>query len=320
MGIMGSVAFDNIFNADRTPLCGERVWGERLGQYIGGMAANQAMEAARYCSVLLIGKVGSDPEGEDLRSELEARGVGTQALLIDDAKSTGQTYMFLVGDEYFSVVTPGANQNLQPAEILSAVESLRGGTLMASLEVNVEVVTAALRHARSLDIATVLIPSPPEVCTPELLDLAETLIVNRREARLLLGLEIATLEKAANSPGSTRLPHQKLVVTLGGEGAVLYQDGTLYSAPALPVQVVDPVGAGDAFAGAFVGAHLLGFSPLQVLATGCIAGSLAVSTLNGQATKRGIHEVEALFKAHYSTICDWPEDASRYAVSRGDLA
>lgn len=305
LGILGSIAFDNIFSADRAPVCGERVWGQRLGKYVGGMAANQAIEAARYHDkVEIIGKVGRDIEGEDLRAVLEARGVGTHLLFTDDEQATGQTYMFLVGDEYFSVVTPGANKNLQLAEMLRAIETLQGGTLIASLEVNLDVVTAALEHARRHGIQTVLIPSPPEMCTPELLAAADTLILNRREARLLLGLESTTREETAAALGSMALPCRRVVVTLGEAGAVLYQEGAIYTAPALSVQVVDAVGAGDAFAGAFIANDLLGFAPARALAMGCIAGSLAVSTLNGQASARGIEEIKRLFEANYVDLCD----------------
>ena len=64
-----------------------------------------------------------------------------------------------------------------------------------------------------------------------------------------------------------------VVVTRGGEGSLAFYKGNFYSQPAYPVQVVDSLGAGDAFIGAFLAGWLMGLSAQecleQRLARGC---------------------------------------------------
>jgi len=70
---------------------------------------------------------------------------------------------------------------------------------------------------------------------------------NEREAELITGLKDA--RKAAEELYSWGT---ELVVITRGEKGVLIYDGDFHEFPALPVKVVDPTGAGDAFAGAFL--------------------------------------------------------------------
>lgn len=303
LGVLGSIAFDNIFTAERVPRAGERVWGKLLGRYLGGMAANQAIEAARYLEhVEIIGKVGADLEGEALREGLTARRVGTRLLLRDETLATGQSYMYMVGDEYFSIVARGANCGITPREAEAAVAGLGGGVLMASLEVNPEAVHAALLAARGRGMHTILIPQPPEACPPDLPALADTLILNRREAQNLLGEVAADAAEAAACLERLRLAHRRVVVTLGSAGAALFQDGHAYASRSLAVEVIDAVGAGDAFAGAFIAADLMGLPPARALAMGCIAGALSVASPGSQASAHTRSDMLRLLEEHENEL------------------
>ena len=74
IGILGSIALDNIFRAESLPQKGERVFGNLLGSCIGGMAANQAVEAARYSKeIYILGTVGEDETGARIYRHLEQR-------------------------------------------------------------------------------------------------------------------------------------------------------------------------------------------------------------------------------------------------------
>jgi ribokinase len=303
LGILGSIAYDNIFTADSIPGYGERVSGRRLGKYVGGMAANQAIEAARYLDgVVIIGKVGGDPEGASLLQQLADRNVGTHLLMVDEQRATGQSYMYLVGDDYFSIVTPESNQQITPEETVRAVDALGNGILMASLEICVEAVLSALLRARDRNIETILIPSPPEVCTQELLKAADSLILNRREARMLLGLQGNTFEETKSELLKLEIRTHRLVITMGSEGAVMREGNQIYSSAPLPVTAVDSIGAGDAFSGAFVSALALGMPPQKALSMGCIAGGLTVSVVGAQASLHDMRKVMDLYHRNYSKL------------------
>ncbi|HEV2419083.1 MAG TPA: PfkB family carbohydrate kinase, partial [Terriglobia bacterium] len=78
----------------------------------------------------------------------------------------------------------------------------------------------------------------------------DVLVINEGEARLLSGME--NLRKAAAA--IQKLGPRTLVVKRGEHGAVLFQGDSIFFAPAYPLeQVHDPTGAGDTFAGGFMG-------------------------------------------------------------------
>jgi len=275
--------------------------GKRLGKHIGGMAANQAIEAARYFKgVELIGKVGGDQEGQSMIRQLEERNVGTQLVIVDKSLATGQSYMYLVGDDYFSVVTQEANQSIFPDEAERAVNGLGNGILMVSLEIPIEAAQSALAQARHLGIETILVPSPPEICTPALLAAADMLILNRREAQKLLAIEAVNLVGISRELCNLRTRYRCIVVTMGSEGAVLWDGNEASIASALPVNPIDTTGAGDAFAGAFVAAYALGMPLQKALALGCIAGGLTVSVLGAQTSDHTMDKVLKMYDLYYS--------------------
>jgi len=169
IGILGSIAYDNIFIADHVPVIGERVFGKKMGKYIGGMAANQAIEAARYTkSVRLIGCVGSDTEGNEIINQLKSCGIDTNLIQRDLEDATGQAFMFLIGDDYFSIVTQGANNKISIENVIQAIDEFADGILMVSLEVNQNVVYESLKYAKQKQIDTFLVCSPAEKCSKDI--------------------------------------------------------------------------------------------------------------------------------------------------------
>jgi tagatose 6-phosphate kinase len=98
--------------------------------------------------------------------------------------------------------------------------------------------------------------------------------INAEEAAALLGREIVTLDdtvSAAAEIGATGVP--QVVVTFGGAGAVLAHSGGVFRAQPPDVDVVSPVGSGDAFLAAYVAAQVEGAGPVAALRRGAAAGA-----------------------------------------------
>lgn len=302
LGILGSVALDSIFNVPTVPVAGERVFGTLLGQYDGGMAANQAVEAARYSTeVYLLGAVGNDAIGKRLETDLRARGVHTDRHVSRADAFSGQTFMHLVNEksDYFSIVTPGANMLLDPEALKQAVAELRGGALLISLEINADAVAAAISAAKSAGVYVYLVCSPAEKVKPAYLSSADALVCNFREANMLLGLRRGSVRDMARQLKDYAGPQSRLLITLGSDGALLFEAGNVYYAPAMHVTCLDSVGAGDAFIGAFAALRIQGISPYHALSCGCIAGAMAVSVIGPQSSAHTAAQVEAQYQALY---------------------
>lgn len=301
IGVLGSIALDNIFSAESLPLAGERIFGKLLGRHIGGMAANQAVEAAKYHGdVYIIGVVGDDPEGDRICRHMEKMHVDTSRLIRDGSLCTGQTYMFLTegNADYFSVVDMGANKTEEESEILERVKDM--DVLLISLEIGSGVVQHVLTYAKEHKIYTYLCCSPAEVCSQNLMEKADALIANRREAKMLLGLEGDSVEEIIKNLRKQEIAEDKLLlVSLGEQGAVLKAGEEIYYAKGIDVRVLDSVGAGDAFAGAFVANREMGMDIRKALCYGCIAGGFTVSAVGAQSSRHTMADVEECYRKNY---------------------
>ena len=159
--VLGSIALDNIFHAESIPQKGERVLGNFMGSCIGGMAANQAVEAARYSGgIYIMGSVGEDDVGQRISSYLTEKGCNIELLMKNPNAPTGQTYMFLVdgNNDYFSVVSFGANEAEVAERIIKKLDGL--DALLISLEMNIDTVKKVMEYAKVHGIYTYLSLSP----------------------------------------------------------------------------------------------------------------------------------------------------------------
>jgi ribokinase len=86
-----------------------------------------------------------------------------------------------------------------------------------------------------------------------------------------------------------------IVVTLGGEGAIMLEDGQeVARAKPPPVEAVDGTGAGDAFTACLVVSLLENRTREEALRRACIAGALAASRFGAQTSLPTAEEVDAL--------------------------
>ena len=108
--IAGSVNMDVVATAARHPQIGETVVGREVFFFPGGKGANQAVAAAKLgAPTALIGKVGDDAFGRELRQFLAAQNVGLK-FLRDTAEARTGTAVITVADADNSIVViPGAN-------------------------------------------------------------------------------------------------------------------------------------------------------------------------------------------------------------------
>ena len=126
----------------------------------------------------------------------------------------------------------------------------------------------------------------------KLLKRVDVLIINDSEARLLA--DEPNLIKSANVIRA--MGPQNLIIKKGEHGAMLFTDGTIFSAPAYPLEMIfDPTGAGDSFAGGLIGYlyKTLDLSPAN-LKRAIIYGSSMASFCVEQFSTRGLEQLSYL--------------------------
>ena len=282
--VFGSVNVDHVFTTPTTiPRPGETVGSARYERLPGGKGANQACAAAtvgktlgngRSTTTRFVGAVNaSDAWSIDA---LAAAGVSTEDVKRVDGAETGSAAVIVDAQgENCIVVAPGANA------LVDAERVPRCDVLLLQCEVPLEANLRAYRRARALnpDVCVVLNYAPATENCLELVDACDVLVVNETERDSL----VAAFEREGR--GRTIFDRCVGVVTRGAAGATLiaprleYADLGELHVTALEMEsgrdVVDTVGAGDAFVGAFVASMAHGDDCITSMCLASAAGSLA---------------------------------------------
>jgi ribokinase len=242
---------DLVVRAQRIPGPGETVLGGGYRTFPGGKGANQAVAAARAgSSVTLIGSVGDDAHGTRVRDALTAEGVDQAHLKVATGEATGLALITVAeGGENAIVVAPGANGLLTPADIALAQQAIEQcDVLVVQMEVAMPCVVAAAKAARAAGKCVVLNAAPARALPAELPALVDCLVVNQQEAMRLINVE-AKVDPARLALRLLDTGVGAVIVTLGGQGALLAHKGRLRRVPTPTVKAIDSVGAGDAVCG-----------------------------------------------------------------------
>lgn len=257
----------------------------------GGQAANTAAWLARQgTAVTLVAVIGTDEAGRSRRAELAGAAV-TSALRQDPHAPTGTVIVLTDGADRTMITDRGANLRLRPDDVdralagapdavhlhLSGYPLLDGGSRAAGRH--------ALRAARARGLTTSVDAAsagPLRRCGAAafLTWVRDTdlLLANQDEAQALTGLaEPAAMCRAL------ALEVRAVVVKLGAGGALWAGHGagpagSILAVPAEPATVVDPTGAGDAFAAGLLAAWTAGAGPAAALRAGAALGARAVGT------------------------------------------
>lgn len=91
---------------------------------------------------------------------------------------------------------------------------------------------------------------------------------------------------------------ETVVVKMGASGAVAIREGRRFSAPAVPVTVVDPIGAGDSFDAGFLHQFLRGADLTTCLAYGNLCGAFSTTDCGGTEAFRDAAQMQEFFRQH----------------------
>jgi ribokinase len=282
--VLGSVHMDLIATAARLPGRGESVTGGTFAMAPGGKAGNQACQCALAgAETRIVTRLGDDDFGRALLAALEGRRVNTSLVAVDAEAPTGASTVFAAEGDYSSIIAPGAAGRLSADDVERARPAIEAAdALIVQLEIPADISAHAAVIAAGAGRMVVLNASPaPEDWTslPEGLRQATTvLVVNRVEAGRLTGITVTegTPDSVAGYV-SARTGIGTVILTLGGDGALGYADRETVRQLTFPAEVVDTVGAGDAFLGTAVVALLEGWPLAEALRRGAAAGAIAVS-------------------------------------------
>lgn len=287
--VLGSVNTDLVLPCAALPAAGQTVRGTDFRRMPGGKGANQAVAAARLgASVRFIGAIGADEFGRAARNNLNAEGIDTRHLYETRDVATG-TAMILVdasSGQNCIALSEGANARVDVDLVDAAAADIRSAALLVC---QFETPAAATLHAAQLacgaGVPVLLNPAPVAPFDAALLGLADLLVPNESEAKMLAGLpthgpfDAPRVLDALHGMGA-----RSVLVTLGAHG-VLHSDGTAQTHyPAQIAHAVDTSGAGDAFIGALSAALVAGMPLEAAIECAQRAASLSVTRHGAMAS------------------------------------
>lgn len=283
----GSLNIDHVYQVEHFVRPGETVSADGMHDFVGGKGLNQSVAAARGgAQVYHAGCVGKD--GSSLTQTLREAGVdiscvrqsgvmtGNAVIQVD---STGQNSIIVYG---------GANRDIGTEFVDEVLRRFSRGDILL-LQNEISRIPYIMRQAHQKGMKIYLNPSP---ITADLLkyplELVSCFILNEDEGSRLTGRQG---EEEIAGELLKKYPRCRVLLTLGGRGA-LYRSGTAeYRHGTYPVKPVDTTGAGDTFTGYFLAGTAAGKSVEESLRLASIAASIAVTRNGASASIPTLREV-----------------------------
>jgi ribokinase len=286
--VVGSLNMDLVMRMERAPIGGETLPGQDFAMLPGGKGANQAVACARMgANVIMVGRVGIDPNGDVLKAGLAADGIDAREVRGLASTHTGVASIWVEGDGQNRIVlAPGANGMLDPASVARANTMIdMCGLLIVQLEVPLAAVEAAVARAYAAHVPVLLNPAPALPLPDEIWRQVDILVVNESEASAYAGMPVddPNAAVAAGQLLRARGP-DRVLVTLGAQGVVVIDGAGPRHSPAKKVKAVDTTAAGDTFIGALAAALCEGQSLDEAVELGQAAAALCVIRRGAQTS------------------------------------
>ncbi|MFD1717457.1 5-dehydro-2-deoxygluconokinase [Georgenia deserti] len=278
-----------------------------FGKYLGGSAANVTVAAARHgLRAALVSRVGEDPFGRYLLRELADLGVDPRFVCVDPALKTPITFCEIFPPDHFPIYfyrEPKApDLNVAPDDLdLEAVRGARifwvtvtGLSREPSRAAHHAALTARGRTPHTvvdLDYRPVFWPEPGEATAQiaRVLETATVAVGNREEC------EVAVGETEPDRAADALLERgvELAIVKQGPKGVLARTAEETVEVPPYAVDVVNGLGAGDAFGGALCHGLLSGWDLERVLRFANVAGAIVAGRRECSTAMPATAEVEA---------------------------
>jgi len=286
--VVGSLNMDLVMRMARAPVAGETLPGQEFAMLPGGKGANQAVACARMgASVAMVGRVGIDANGDELKAGLAADSVDAREVKGLASTHTGVASIWVEDDgQNRIVIAPGANGLLDPASVARAYPMIdQARMLIVQLEVPLPAVQAAIARARAAGVTVLMNPAPAAPLPDDIWPQIDILVLNESEASTYAGIPVADPASAVNAGQALRARGPaRVLVTLGAQGVVIIDATGPRHKPARKVKAVDTTAAGDTFIGALAAALCEGQSLDDAAELGQAASALCVTRRGAQTS------------------------------------
>jgi sugar/nucleoside kinase (ribokinase family) len=258
---------------------------DRISLTVGSSAAITACGAARLgLRVAFVGVVGDDAFGRWMLDALAERGIDVSACRVDPTLPTGASVILTHRQDRAILTSLGTITVLAAADLpdgqLARARHVHVGSLFLQDRLRADLVEV-FRRAHALGLTTSFDPNWDPTGTWDggigrILDATDIVLPNREEAWRVAGVgeDVAAAQALATRD-------MVVAMKLGAGGGLVVGRGATSRVDAPPVDVVDAIGAGDAFDAGFLAGWLDGRSPEDCLRLAVACGTLSVRASGG---------------------------------------
>lgn len=285
--VIGSINIDLVMKTDRMPRKGETLMGDTFLINHGGKGANQAVAVSKSnAPVTMIGAVGEDGFGKEVKASLAAYGVHVEHVH-HISGHTGVASIWLTDQDNRIIIESGANAKVNETMINQGLSLAKpNDILLLQLEIPMNMVLYALKVAKDKQMQTCLNPAPYQELTQEMIDLTDILCVNE--------VEFSALEQQ-----NLRLKNQTIIQTLGKRGVKVTTQQHQIHIDGYNVNVVDTTAAGDTFIGAYMANFERSKNIIAAAHYANAAAALSVTRLGAQQSIPSYEETTRFMEGYH---------------------
>ncbi len=268
---------------------------ENYSLEMGGSCSIFACQAAKLgLKTVIVGRIGRDIFGEMICQTLQSAGVITRYILQDPICKTGITVILNTGKDRAMLTYSGTIDAVErgdiPEQLFESIRHLHIGSYFLMRKIQpyyCEMVKKIKKYGGTISLDTNWDPDEKwDSGIWDILPYIDVFLPNENEIKAITGKDDL---KEAVSELEGMIP--VIAIKKGKDGAEVYADGKVYHAQALPVEVVDAVGAGDSFDAGFLYGYLSGAGIQECLEFGCICGSLSTRAAGGTKGQPDLKEL-----------------------------
>ena len=300
--VVGSSNVDLIMKMDHLPEKGETVTNAEFMQVYGGKGANQAVAAARAGgNVAFVNCVGEDAYTPQIVQNYKKDGIDTRFVFEEKGIASGHALIMIGGDgQNIISVAPGANYRLSPAKINEALPVFNEAALIVmQYEITEETIKHVIDIANQKNIPVLWNMAPARAFDLSYLPKINVLVLNEVEAGFLTQLKVENEEQATKAAQVlVKKGVEKVIITLGAKGALVFTNNEKVSVPAFNVQAVETTAAGDTFCGAFAVALVERKTLKESLEFASAAATISVTRIGAQPSAPTRVEIDEFLKGN----------------------
>lgn len=293
--VIGSLNYDVILKIPRLPFKGETLTANGAAFSAGGKGANQAVQAAKLKTpTYMVGCVGTDASADFLVNTAKEYGVNVDYIRKVPG-SSGMGVINAVEDgSVYACIVRGANFEVTKEDVDNAMPILKeSGVCILQNEIPVEIIAYAIDEAKEAGCIVVLNAAPAIELPEECLSKVDILVVNEVEAEFYCHEKIDSVEKAKTEIKKMAEKYNNNVIfTLGKDGAVAYENGTIEFIPAMKVDAIETTGAGDSYIGAVSHSIIEGKSLIEACKFATKCSAITVCRMGAQPSMPTLEDVE----------------------------